>query len=355
MTTQNIAFAFVPYTLHFKEPGMTSRGILKHKLTYLLKGWIKENPKIVAYGEVPIFPGLSKESPDELEAALKELCITGDYRAVLENHNFSSLRFGIEQVLHSLANDNNIIFPSAFTSGNAWITINGLVWMGAFHKMKKRVIEKLEDGFECIKIKIAAINWEEELELIRFIRDTYGYGVIIRVDANGGFSPQECLLKLEELSKYEIHSIEQPIKPGSYPEMRKICSESPIPVALDEDLIGIGPGDIRSEILSYILPEYIILKPALCYGFTGASDWIKRAKKMNISFWITSALESSVGLNAIAQFTGTLNPEIPQGLGTGHLFVNNFESPLVLDRENLNYIPETVSYESELEKLKWRN
>lgn len=353
MVNPDVAFEFTPYSLHFKEPGGTSRGILRDKPTYFLKGTLRNDPTVVAYGEVPYFPGLSNEPQAALEEALGILTASGDYPAVLERYNFSSLRFGIEQVINSLSGVNGLIFPSSFTEGISHIPINGLVWMGDSKKMKQRVMEKLESGFDCIKIKIAAIDWEEELNLIRFIRDIAGYDVSIRVDANGGFSPEDCLLRLEQLSRYDIHSIEQPVMPGNFSLMRKICEESPIPVALDEELIGVAPGDSRSELLSYIKPAYIILKTALCYGFSGASDWIRRAGDSGVGFWITSALESSVGLNAIAQFTGGLHPQLPQGLGTGMLFTNNFSSPLVLEGSFLRYDPQATSYNSELEKLRW--
>lgn len=354
MPLRNLRFSYTPYTLHFKEPGGTSRGILTDKLTYLIKVVSKEDPTVTAYGEVPVFPGLSRESIEEVEDALKTLIKIDNTVDLREIKHHSSLIFGLEQALKTLKSRNNLAFPSSFTSGCESIIINGLIWMGDFNKMKERFLEKINAGFRCIKIKIAAIKWEEELQLLRYIRDMAGEDVTIRLDANGGFEPEDCMRRLEDLEKFNIHSIEQPIRPAQYEAMYRICKDSPIPIALDEELIGLPPGDIRSQILEYIKPNYIILKPALCYGFSGAEDWIKRASNLQIGYWITSALESSVGLNAIAQFTGALHPEIPQGLGTGNLYTNNFPSPLNLQGESLSYSPLSESYNYDLEKLKWK-
>lgn len=354
MPNRKLRFSYTPYTLHFKEPGGTSRGILTDKLTYLIKVESKDDPTVAAFGEVPVFPGLSHESIEEVEEALENLIRIDNTDDIKEIKSISSLVFGLEQALNTLKHRGNLAFPSSFTSGHDSIIINGLIWMGDFNKMKERVLEKVNAGFRCIKIKIAAIRWEEELQLLRFIRDLAGNDVTIRLDANGGFEPDDCMRRLEDLEKFNIHSIEQPIKPAQYEAMRRICKNSPIPIALDEELIGLPPGDIRSQILEYIRPSFIILKPALCYGFSGAEDWIKRVSNLQMGYWITSALESSVGLNAIAQFTGALHPEIPQGLGTGNLYTNNFTSPLNLQGQSLSYSPLSESYNSELEKLEWK-
>ena len=347
-------FSYTPYKLIFKEPGGTSRGVLKMKHTYFLRVEDPDDPMHIGYGEVPIFPGLSKESLHDLERLLGKLTISGKNLALPEIRSCSSLVFGIEQAIGSFEQPENIIFPSAFTQGQTSITINGLIWMGNVHKMMDRVLEKLRTGFSCLKIKIAAINWEEELDFIRFVRDKGGQDLVIRVDANGGFKPTECLRKIEQLQKYNIHSIEQPIEAGKLREMKEICNLSPIPIALDEELIGIEPGEYRDQLLNFLKPQYIILKPALCYGFSGASDWIRRARARNIGYWVTSALESNVGLTAIAQFTGSLHPDIPQGLGTGNLFTNNLPSCLMLNGEHLRYDKSGVSYKKELELLPWK-
>lgn len=348
-----LEFAYCPYSLVFKEPGGTSRGILKEKLTYFLRVRCAEDPTKESYGEVPIFPGLSHENVVQLENILNSLIHSDSPLDIPEIQEFSSLIFGIEQALKELNSQNDIIFPSPFTEGKSIIIINGLIWMGSFRKMKERFLEKLKAGFSCIKIKIAAINWDDELDFIRYIRETAGPDVTIRLDANGGFSVDECLGKLQQLSCFGIHSIEQPIRQGLWSEMKKVCEVSPIPIALDEELIGIPPGVERSHMLEYIRPQYIILKPALCYGFSGAQDWITRAGKLGIGYWITSALESSVGLSAIAQFTGRLEPDMPQGLGTGNLFINNFSSKLSLKGEQLYFNCNRPSYRDELKRLQW--
>ena len=347
-----LRISYTPYVLQFKEPGGTSRGVLTRKLTYFLKIEGAGYPYGTAYGEIPLFEGLSIETRPMLEARLKELIKMTDEDSLHQFYDISSLVFGVEQALGALKSGNRgIIFGSDFTRGTSDITINGLIWMGKFDVMKRRVEEKLKEDFGCIKIKIGAIDWEEELKLLRMVREIGGSQLTIRVDANGAFSPEDCLKKLDCLSRLNIHSIEQPIKQGNLPEMKKICSESPIAVALDEELIGIPPGDYRSEILEYVNPAYIILKPALCYGFSGASDWIERASKLGIDYWITSALESSVGLDAIAQYTGSLSPSLPQGLGTGKLYTNNFKSPLSLNGEKLTFRGPADIYYPELDSL----
>lgn len=351
---RKVKISFAPYRLRFKEPGGTSRGILREKPTYFLRVADRDHPGLTAYGEVPVFPGLSKESVQALEKKLRELTRSEDTDAIPDMAEYSSLIFGWEQAMASLArNDTGLIFPSGFTSGESSIEINGLIWMNDFETMRRRMLEKLHDGFHCIKIKIGAIDWARELKLLQLIRETAGEGVTIRVDANGAFTPENCMYKLEQLARLDVHSIEQPIRQGNFREMRKICRESPIPVALDEELIGHPISAERDELLEYIRPQYLILKPALCYGFSGACDWIERAGRLGIGYWVTSALESSVGLNAIAQFTGTLRPEIPQGLGTGNLFTNNFSTPLLLEGDRLTFTGPAYIYNSELERLDW--
>lgn len=352
MAERKIKFSYCPYTLRFKEAAGTSRGVLHEKLTFLLRAFYEDSPDKIAYGEVPYFPGLSHENFRQVEDCLKRLVRTSEW-CDDELEEISSVRFGVEQITGALANSEGVSFPSPFTSGKTSVTINGLIWMGDFSKMKERVRLKIKEKFDCIKVKIAAIKWDEELELLRFIRDMAGNEVTLRLDANGGFSKEECLSRLEELAQFNIHSVEQPVRQGNYSAMRKICEYSPVPIALDEELIGIPPGPERNELLEFIRPSYIILKPALCYGFTGATDWMERAGHLNIGYWITSALESSVGLNAIAQFTGKLQPSIPQGLGTGNLYVNNFISPLTLIGDKLHFSPGAPTYNNELEKLSW--
>lgn len=347
----NIRVGFTPYSLIFKEPGGTSRGVLREKPTYFLRVESLESGQ-AAFGEVPFFPGLSRETQNEVEEGLKRLSMIRKFDDLHRFSGISSIDFGLQQVVAELENT-DFIFPSDFTKGTSAIPINGLIWMGTFDRMVQRVYEKLNAGFRCIKLKIGSIDWNSELDLIRLIRDKVGYDVTIRVDANGAFSEDECLTKLEQLARLSVHSIEQPIKSDNLHAMRKICCESPIPVALDEELIGIPIDDSRSQMLEYVRPQYIILKPALCFGFRGASDWIERAGRLGIGWWVTSALESSVGLNAIAQYTGSLAPDMFQGLGTGALFTNNFPSPLLLEGEELSFEGPSGVYNPALEGLNW--
>lgn len=351
MNQKELSFSYTPFRLKFKEPGGTSRGVLTEKLTFLIR--VCYEGKIV-YGEVPVFPGLSKETPQEVEASLEDLRSVTQLREIEYTHPLSSVTFGLQQITSSLENLDALVFPSEFTEKKSAIKINGLIWMGDAITMKRRADAKLKEGFECIKIKIGAINWEEEVALLAYLRERGGAELTIRVDANGAFSPEDYLSKMDTLSRLGIHSIEQPIKAGSPEQMSRICRESPVPVALDEELIGLPIGKERSELLEFVSPRYIILKPALCYGFKGASDWIERAEKTGIGWWVTSALESSVGLNALAQFVGTFHSDTIQGLGTGGLYTNNFASPLRLKGENLHYVGISDIYSRQLEHLDWK-
>lgn len=344
-------FSFSPYLLKFREPGGTSRGVLFEKPTYFIKIEHLATGQS-GYGEVPFFPGLSKESRKEVEDALEFLSahpwMVSDFKS-----DVSCLTFGLETALQDIKNGGNgLIFKSAFTDSKRPIEINGLIWMGSFEEMRKRLEEKLRLGFKCIKIKIGAIDWNKELELLRYIRENCGNEVTIRVDANGAFSPQNCMPYLEQLSSFHVHSIEQPIPAGNIRAMREICRVSPVPVALDEELIGLPAGDERDRVLDDIMPRFIILKPALCFGFSGMADWIKRAEERHIGWWITSALESSIGLNAIAQFAGQYSLERPQGLGTGNLYTNNLASSIKLVGDRMFYKGfSSDSYRNELNRI----
>ena len=346
--------AFTPYRLIFRFPAGTSRGVLHEKLTYFVKVWDELCPEKIGYGEAAVFEGLSRETAQDVERDLEACRSYDDWHLQDLSHLSSSAFFGIEQALRDLENGGNgIYWPSRFTEGKSEIIINGLVWMGDFDLMLKRLLKKIEQGFQCIKIKIGAVKWEEEMELIRQIRLRCGNSVTIRVDANGGLSYPDCMSKLNELASLDVHSIEQPIPAGNWDEMRRICLDSPVPVALDEELIGMRK-EYREEMLSYIKPQFIILKPSLCFGFTGSSEWIQLADSHGIGWWITSALESTVGLSAIAQFTGNLNIQIPQGLGTGNLFENNFPSPLLLEGDKLAFTGDPKAFRPSLENLNWR-
>ena len=334
--------AYAPYRLIFKAPAGTSRGILLHKDTYFLKVWDESNPEVYGLGECALFKGLSREDTPLYESKLREMCQNIALGKSTDLSEYSSLQFGLETALCDLSNGGRrVVVDTPFVHGETTIPINGLVWMGSFDEMSARIEEKLSAGFTTIKLKIGAIDFESELELIRQLRGRFSSETLtIRVDANGGFTPEEALPKLNRRAAYGIHSCEQPIKPNQWAEMRKICAESPIHIALDEELIGITDPMQMFMLLREIAPQYLIIKPSLMGGFAGAQEWLKMAKMTNTGAWFTSALESNVGLNAIAQVVAKFNPLIPQGLGTGALYTNNIESPLYQKADYLAYNPE---------------
>ena len=329
------------YILNFKNPSGTSRGILRTKETWFII--LNKNGK-VGIGETGLFKGLSFDDVTNYEEKLIWTCNNINKGLVFllkELREFPSIQFGLEQAFLSLKSDDQFnLFPSEFTKGNESIAINGLIWMGEKAFMKKQIKEKLETGFSCIKMKIGAIDFEAEIALLKSIRKEFSSKEIeLRVDANGAFNPKNALEKLKRLSELEIHSIEQPIKQGQVQEMAALCAKTPLPIALDEELIGIFSSEEKKQLLATIQPQFIILKPSLIGGFAGSLEWIKCAEAINADWWITSALESNIGLNAIAQFTHTLKSNLPQGLGTGGLFTNNFTSPLVVKNGTLQYNP----------------
>ncbi len=332
--------SYKKYILNFKRPGGTSRGVLRIKETYFLR--IEKNKK-TGIGECAIFKGLSVDDRPDYEKKLSWLCknIHMDKEILFsELIEFPSIYFGFEQALLSLKNfDKFELFKSKFTEGLDQISINGLVWMGDKNFMQKQIKEKLKEGFTTIKLKIGAIDFDAELKLLKSIRDEFNLNEIeLRVDANGAFDAKEALEKLKKLSEYQLHSIEQPIQTNQWQEMAELCLKTPLPVALDEELIGIFNYFDKENILQIINPQYIILKPSLIGGFKGSNEWIDIANNLGIDWWITSALESNIGLNAIAQFTYSLQTKIPQGLGTGSLFSNNITSPLCVDGGSLYYL-----------------
>ena len=327
------------YILNFKRPSGTSRGILKTKETWFI---ILNNNEKQGIGECGILRTLSVDDRPDYEEKLKWACQNIHLGVVVllkELYEFPSIQFGLEQAFLSLQSHTMFdLFPSEFTKGNQAIPINGLVWMGDKEFMKTQVKEKLATGFSCIKMKIGAIDFKTEMELLTSIRKEFSSNEIeLRVDANGGFDPNNALEKLKRLSELEIHSIEQPIKQGQFEEMASLCEKTPLPIALDEELIGVFSVTKKQEILQTIQPQYIILKPSLVGGFKGSKEWIEKAESHNMGWWVTSALESNVGLNAIAQWTFTLNSNMPQGLGTGGLYTNNIESPLEIEKGSLKY------------------
>ena len=334
-----IKASYKKYILNFKNPSGTSRGILKTKETWFI---ILEENGEKGYGETGLFRGLSIDDVPNYEKKLSWVCKNinfGIEKLMPELTHFPSIQFGLEQAFLSLkSNTPLVLFQSKFTESKASIPINGLIWMGDISFMKTQIKEKLEQGFSCIKMKIGAINFDEEISLLKSIRKEFSQSEVeLRVDANGAFSPKEALDKLQVLSTLNLHSIEQPIKQGQVQEMASLCAKTPLPIALDEELIGVFSSEKKNEIIATIKPQYIILKPSLVGGFAGSKEWISIAEKNNTGWWITSALESNIGLNAIAQFTHTLKNNLPQGLGTGGLFTNNFKSPLEVKKGTLNY------------------
>ena len=320
-------------------PSGTSRGILKTKETWLL--CLKKDGKS-GIGECGLFRGLSIDDRPDYEDKLKWVCNNigiGLDRLLAKTIDFPSIQIGIEQAFLSLHSSSPFkLFTSDFTESNKAITINGLIWMGDRQFMKAQIKDRISQGFNCIKMKIGAIDFQSEIELLASIRKEFSIKDIeLRVDANGAFQSYEALEKLKILSSYDLHSIEQPIKQGQLQEMALLCEQSPLPIALDEELIGVFGVTKKKELLQIINPQYIILKPSLVGGFKGSLEWIDLANDFGIEWWVTSALESNVGLNAIAQWTATLKNSLPQGLGTGSLFTNNFKCPLKVNNGMLHY------------------
>ncbi|MBB3122811.1 o-succinylbenzoate synthase [Mesoflavibacter sabulilitoris] len=327
------------HILNFKVPSSTSRGILKTKETWFI---IIENHGKKGIGECGILRGLSADDRPDYEAQLQYTCNNiekGLDVLYSENEEFPSIQIGLEMAFKSLeAKDPFILFPSNFSKGNDSIPINGLIWMGDKSFMNQQIKQKIADGFDCIKLKIGAIDFQTELDILKGIRQNFSESDIeIRVDANGAFSIDSALEKLKRLSDYKLHSIEQPIKPNQWDQMAKLCEKTPLAIALDEELIGVFNEENKQELLSTINPQYIILKPSFIGGFKGSDTWISLAEKQNIGWWITSALESNVGLNGIAQYTYLKGVTMPQGLGTGSLFTNNISSPLTVKNGTLQY------------------
>lgn len=347
--------AFAPYLLHFKEPGGTSRGVMTEKPTFLIKVYDENDPSHFGIGEAAVFPGLSPEADGKYVLKLTELLANIAIGKQTDLSRHSSIQFGFEQALYDFSNGcRGIYFPSQFTEGDAEIEINGLVWMGDFDKMIERIDEKVKQGFRCLKLKIGAIDWKKEIEMIEYVRRRYTENqLMIRVDANGGFSMDNALPRLKMLADLGIHSIEQPLPAGNEELMAFLCHVSPLPIALDEELIGKVTTEQRVATLDVIKPAYIILKPALCGGFSGANEWISLAGEREIGWWVTSALESNVGLNAIAQWTGFIKAEGPQGLGTGGVFTDNFVTPVSLERDRLKYNPQIQLDYLQFKNLKW--
>lgn len=328
------------YTLEFRFPAITSRATMLNKETYFVKIWDTTNLSLYGLGECALFKGLGDDDKPDYDFQLDLICKNIN-NIDISDIEYSSIRFGIETALNDLNNGGKrIIYNTPWLKGDQSIPINGLIWMGNYDEMFSRINEKLKLGFNCLKLKIGGIDFYQELELLKHIRSTFSPNNLeIRLDANGAFTPQNALNKIDQLAEFTIHSIEQPIKQGQWAHMSLLCKKSPIPIALDEELIGLNNLTRKEEMLNYIKPSYIILKPSLCGGFLGSNEWITIAQKYNIGWWATSALESNIGLNAIAQWVSQYNTSMPQGLGTGQLYHNNIESPLEQIDAGLIYNP----------------
>lgn len=342
--------SFRKYTLNFKFDAGTSRGVLKTKDTYLIKIHNINHPEQFGLGECGPLKGLSIDDRPDFEFQLSNVCQMVGGTVLPQNNsslgeiisaipsNLPSIRFGIETALLDLIHGGKrLIVKNDFYNGLKAIPVNGLIWMGDMDFMQAQIKDKITEGYTCIKIKIGALDFEKELALLHTIRKRYSPGeIIIRVDANGAFQPDEALKKLNSLSRFQIHSIEQPIQAG-LKLMADLCKTTPIGIALDEELIGIVEKEEKLDLLNEINPQFIILKPTLVGGLSAAAEWIALAESMGIGWWITSALESNIGLNAISQFTAGYHPEVHQGLGTGKLYTNNAPSPLETEKGYIRY------------------
>lgn len=361
-------------TLHFKQPAGTSRGVYTTRHSYYLTLTSDELPGVEGVGECATLPDLSCDAKPEYEMTLRQVCQMVEQMGRIPYdmiRAYPSITFGLETAFASFfdaakkfleivptegasssemlkqkgvsvpAGMENLteLFDSPFGRGEEGITINGLVWMGTYEEMLARLEEKLQAGFHCVKLKIGAIDFFKELDLIKHIRDVYTKEQVeLRVDANGGFLPENAMSQLEALAKYDIHSIEQPIKQHQWPKMAQLCRETPLPIALDEELIGVNVRSMKQALLDTVRPQYIILKPSLHGGIYGCNEWIELANQRGIGSWITSALESNIGLNAIAHYAAKVygsNVKMPQGLGTGQLFTDNIPMPLEIRGDKL--------------------
>ena len=362
-------------TLHFKQPAGTSRGVYTTRHSYYLTLTSDEMPGVEGVGECATLPDLSCDAKPEYAVTLRQVCQMVEQMGRIPYdmiRAYPSITFGLETAFASFfdaakklleivpaegassssemlkqkgvsvpARMENLVdlYDSPFGRGEEGITINGLVWMGTYEEMLARLEEKLQAGFHCVKLKIGAIDFFKELDLIKRIRDVYTREQVeLRVDANGGFLPENAMSQLEALAKYDIHSIEQPIKQHQWPRMAQLCRETPLPIALDEELIGVNVRSMKEALLDTIRPQYIILKPSLHGGIYGCNEWIQLANQRGIGSWITSALESNIGLHAIAHYAAKVygpNVQMPQGLGTGQLFTDNIPMPLEIRGDKL--------------------
>lgn len=334
-----------PHLLHFKQPAGTSRGVYKTRQVWYVHAFDPSTNRH-GYGECAPLPNLSCDDVPDYGTILQKHCQQVEASGKLDNEallDYPSMRFGLETALQQIQAGSLQLWNTPFAQGEAGIPINGLIWMGNFDEMYQRIEEKMRLGFRCIKVKIGAIDFEQELELLAHIREHFGPDQIeLRVDANGAFKPSDAPQKVAALNAFHLHSIEQPIRAGQWEEMAKLCNATPLPIALDEELIGINRTADKVRLLDTIRPQYIILKPSLHGGIKGSEEWIQLATERGIGYWITSALESNIGLNAIAQWCATLQPTLPQGLGTGLLFTDNIDFPLHIQGDCLWFNPKEM-------------
>lgn len=339
------SFRIIPHIFDFKKPSGTSRGVMTQKKSWFIE--LQENG-ISAWGECSIIEKLSPDYLDDASYFGKIQEFLGQWQnnslEIEAMNEFPSIKFGIETALLDLeTGGKRILFDTSFTRGEEKIKINGLIWMGSPDSMQQQIQEKLNQGFSCIKLKIGAIDWADEHRILKAVRQEFSAKDIeLRVDANGAYSPNQAKEILKQLADLEVHSIEQPIRAGQIDEMAKLCESTPCPIALDEELIGVFDIQEKQKLLAQIKPQYFILKPSLHGGLSGTQEWISIAQENNIPWWMTSALESNLGLNVIAQLASTYNLKLPQGLGTGSLYTSNLPSPLYLDGEWLGYDPNKI-------------
>ena len=336
-----------PRLFHFKKPAGTSRGVYTERRSWYVRMASEACPGREGWGECAPLPQLSVDDLPDYEGVLRGICAEVARTGQVDTERwreYPSMLFGLETALRHLERGTYALWDTPFSRGEEGICINGLIWMGDHDAMYRQIREKLEAGFRCVKLKIGAIGLEEELDLLRFIRRHFpAREVELRVDANGAFAPAEALDKLKRLAELDLHSIEQPIRAGQWDEMAGLTSVSPLPVAFDEELIGHCSLEAKRRLLDALHPQYIVLKPSLHGGFSGCREWIEEAEKRNVGWWITSALESNVGLNAIAQWCATWHTRMPQGLGTGMLFTDNVPMPLEIRKDCLWYVADGVS------------
>jgi o-succinylbenzoate synthase len=335
----NMRTEIIPYTLIFKQPAKTSRGVYHEHEVWYIKIFDEGNPDRFGLGECAPLPDLSCDYSPEYEEVLTYSCYEFERTGTIDFEklrNLPSILFGLETAILHYESKSYNFFDTPFSRSERGIDINGLIWMGDYDFMTKQIDSKLNNGFTCIKLKIGGINFEAELKLLQYIRSKYSEDeIIIRLDANGAFSPAEALEKLKRLSEFQIHSIEQPIKAGQWEALSGLCANTPIPIALDEELIGINSFLSKKKLIESIHPQYIVIKPSLHGGIAGSNEWIKIAEKRNVGCWITSALESNIGLNSIAQWCAQFENPLHQGLGTGDLYENNVPSPIVVKNGQL--------------------